>query len=431
MLVADTAVVRPVSPSVLAAAAPSTTPARRLTHIPALDGLRGVAWATVFATHAGLTEGVAGGQTVMFVFFGLSGFLITALIVNEHDTRGRVALGRFFARRAARLAPALVAFLVIWLGVVAIFGQDHWIGSVPGSSPGSAESLTVALQGVGAGLIYLTNWLGIFHVFTGYVPLGHLWSLAVEEQIYLFWAPLLVVLLLWRRRAALIGALVLSAASLVEVFLMVHAHHGGGGDRLYMGTDTRAAAFLVGGALAMLWARGGLSRWEVGHRSRLLMVSALVLIGASLLWLHDGTDPLGYSVGWVAATIGGPLLVVALVMGRHGWVGHLLSGPQLTYLGRRSYALYLWHYVWLTWLRSLGWSGVGLALLLSLVSAELSWRLVEARFLGHRRADRSITPSVPEAVIGSATWVRAGRSVLPWTPPPTPHPTPQPVSLPN
>ena len=374
---------------------------RLLGHTPALDGLRGVAWACVFVTHAGILTWLAGGQTAMFVFFGLSGFLITSLVVNELSVRGRVSLRRFFGRRVRRLAPALLVFLAVWLAVVAVFGDHPWIRSIPGGTPGMAEPFNVALEGVVAGAAYLTNWFGILHVFTGYVPLGHLWSLAVEEQIYLVWAPLLLVLLLWRRRAAVTVALVLSVVSLAEVFALELDNHGYGGDRMYMGTDTRAAAFLIGGALAITWAHGGLSRWTRRRPNAVLTAAALALLATAVVWMQSGDGPWRYSLTWAAATVGGPLLVLALMTGG-GAVARLLSGTVVTYLGRRSYALYLWHYVWLTWLRSLGWSGILLALGLTLASAELSWRLVEARFLGRRRAPRAVGADDPVAPVTSA-----------------------------
>jgi peptidoglycan/LPS O-acetylase OafA/YrhL len=393
----------PASPTAATPTAPvRDVPAgsRRLAHVPALDGLRGVAWAAVFVTHAGILTWLAGGQTAMFVFFGLSGFLITAVVVNEHSARGRVSLRRFFARRIRRLAPALLVFLAVWLAVVTVFGDQPWIRSIPGGTPGAAEPFTVALEGVGAAAGYVTNWFGILHLFTGYVPLGHLWSLAVEEQIYLVWAPLLLVLLLWRRRAAVVAALVLAAVSLGEVFAMEFDHHGYGGDRMYMGTDTRAAAFLLGGALAVAWAHGGLSRWHRRLPGALLTATALALLTTAVLWMQDGAGPWRYSLTWTAATIGGPLLVLALLSGDGGPLAALLSGPVVTYLGRRSYALYLWHYVWLTWLRSLGWAGIGLALVLTLACAEASWRLVEARFLTRR-------PPAADPTAGPAVDVRA------------------------
>ena len=355
-----------------------------LRHTPSLDGLRGAAWSGVFLTHAGLLSFFSTGQTAMFVFFGLSGFLITSLITNEFALRGGVSLRRFFARRAYRLVPALAVFLVIWLAVVAAFGSHPWIRTIPEHhSPGTAEPFNVALEGVGGAIVYLTNWFGIYHVFTGYIPLGHLWSLAVEEQVYVIWAPLCLVLMMWRRRVAIGVALALAVGSLIEVFALVFTHHTG--DHLYMGTDTRSGAFLLGGALAMIWAHGGLRAWRRRLPNTAMAALAIALLAAALVWLQPGATPWVYALTWTAATLGGPLLVAALMERGDSLLGRMLSGRVITYLGRRSYALYLWHYVWLTWLRSLGWMGVLLALGLSLASAELSWRLVESRVLARKR----------------------------------------------
>ena len=362
---------------------------RLLRHTPPLDGLRGAAWLGVFLTHAGLLSSFSTGQTSMFVFFGLSGFLITALITNEFALRGRVSLRRFFAGRAYRLVPALAAFLAIWLAVVAAFGNHPWIRTIPEHhSPGTAEPFNVALQGVGGAIVYLTNWFGIYHVFTGYIPLGHLWSLAVEEQVYLIWAPVCLILLMWRRRVAIGVALALAVGSLIEVFAFTFTHHTG--DHLYMGTDTRSGAFLLGGALAIIWAHGGLRAWRRRLPNSAMAALAIALLAAALVWLQAGATPWIYALTWTAATLGGPLLVAALMERGDSLLGRMLSGRVITYLGRRSYALYLWHYVWLTWLRSLGWAGVLLAFALSLASAELSWRLVESRFLARKRRMESL-----------------------------------------
>jgi peptidoglycan/LPS O-acetylase OafA/YrhL len=117
---------------------------------------------------------------------------------------------------------------------------------------------------------------------------------------------------------------------------------------------------------------------------------AIALLAAALVWLQAGATPWVYALTWMAATLGGPLLVATLMERGDSLLGRMLSGRVITYLGRRSYALYLWHYVWLTWLRSLGWTGVLLALALSLASAELSWRLVESRFLARKRRMESL-----------------------------------------
>ena len=351
-------------------------------HQPALDGLRGAAWLLVFVGHADLVPNIAFGPMAMFVFFGLSGFLITGMIVSERSATGTVSLRRFFARRALRLLPALVTFLVLWLLVVAVFGRHTWIGTVPGGSPGRPESFALALQGVAAALTYVTNWSGILGFFTGYIPLGHLWSLSVEEQIYLVWAPLLIALLAWRHRAALIAAGGLGVLSFAAV--LTHLHGGQGGVRVYMGTDTRAGAFLLGGAVALAWSRGDLSflsRRRIGGSVAFL---ALLTLALATIGLEGRQSSDVYFATWTAASIAAATLIATLVERGADAAGTVLSGKVIGYLGRRSYALYLWHYVWLTWFRGLGGIGVLMAFAATLGSAEASWQLVEARFVRHK-----------------------------------------------
>ncbi len=230
-------------------------------HQPVLDGVRGLAWFAVFLGHAGLAPGLAIGQVAMFVFFGLSGFLITTVLSVERIRTGHIRLRKFYARRALRLVPALVAFLAVWVLVVAIFGHESWVATVPGSSGASnGVSFSVAVEGAVGALTYLTNWCGLFNIFSGYVPLGHLWSLAVEEQFYLLWAPLLVVLIAVRRRVATATAFLLAAASFVDVVVLQHAHSTT--PWVFYSTDTRSGAFLVGGGVGLLWSdRRALATW--------------------------------------------------------------------------------------------------------------------------------------------------------------------------
>ena len=342
-----------------------------------------MSWLAVFVAHAGLVRDFALGQVAMFVFFGLSGFLITSLLLGEHLRRGRVSLRHFFARRALRLGPALVLFVAVWVGVAAIFGGHAWLASVPGARTGQGVPFAVALEAAGAALVYLTNWCDVFHLFTGYSPLGHLWSLAVEEQLYLVWAPLLALVLVRARRWAFSVAVALAAGSFLDVSIFHHTSTVS--TWVYRGTDTRMGTFLVGGALAVAWA-GPLARSRAWTRATRVIPSAALAALAWSAWVFDHPRSADETaLAWVAASVAGPMLVVA-VLDRHRAGGRSVLARALPgYLGRRSYALYLWHYVWLTWLSSLGAAGVVGALVATLASAELSWHLVEARALALRR----------------------------------------------
>jgi peptidoglycan/LPS O-acetylase OafA/YrhL len=336
----------------------------------------------VFADHTELVPAVATGQVAMFLFFGLSGYLITSLLTAERATTGRIAIGSFYARRALRLLPALVVFLLAWLMVIAVFGRSGWTTTVPNGHAGTGQSFTAALEGAGAALAYVTNWFELFHVFGGYVAVGHLWSLAVEEQFYLLWAPGLVLLLARGRRVALAGAVLLAVASFADVVLIQHAHSTT--SWLFRSTDTRAGVFLAGAALAV-WRSGHPDPPEPWKRLRRPVAWAALAVTVWAGWvLAHPASVLTYNAGWIAISVAAPVLTVALADARTT-IRPLLPGRVMIYLGRRSYGLYLWHYVWLTWFRDLGLPGIAMALAASLASAELSWQLVEARALRYKR----------------------------------------------
>jgi peptidoglycan/LPS O-acetylase OafA/YrhL len=344
---------------------------------------------------------MVGGQVAMDVFFALSGFLITSLIVTEKADTGVVSLRNFYARRALRLLPALFVFLAFWLAVVVVFGSRDWITSVPGGQ-GGPEPLGVAIQGVAAAVGYLTNWFTAFGLFSGYVPLGHLWSLAVEEQFYLLWAPFLVMLMLRGRRVTMTTVLVLAGLSLLEPLLLWDG--GTGVSRIVFGTDTRAGALLLGCAAGLAWSRGGL-RGLRGRSGALFLAIAIAALLLSGFGMNNSGSEWQWYLGWIADAVGSAVLAAALILRRAGMVSRLLRQPWLIYLGQRSYALYLWHYVWATWCSSLGPSGVVLTIVMSLVCAELSWLLVEQRALAlkgrlapQRRADppARLDPASPQ-----------------------------------
>jgi peptidoglycan/LPS O-acetylase OafA/YrhL len=370
---------------------------------PALDGIRGIAWTVVFFSHA-LILPLAIGQVSMFVFFSLSGFLITGLLLEERAATGSVSLRHFFARRALRLLPALAFFLVAWLAVVlATGGHASWTTTVPGGGRGQGTPPWVALQGVAAAVFYVSNWASLWHWFSGYVPVGHLWSLAVEEQFYLLWSPV-VVLLLARRSRRAVGWVALSAAvaSFTDVALrggalITHA--------IDMSTDTRAGAFLVGAALAVAWLRRASWLGVVeGAASRPVVVTALgVLAWGSWAFDHQVSTPV-FDATWIAVSLAAGLLVVAFLGEAHR-SGAIVASPVAAYVGRRSYALYLWHYAWLTWLAGMGLAGVPVALGASFVTAEASWRLVEKPALAQKsrftpsESRRSATEDAPTASV--------------------------------
>jgi peptidoglycan/LPS O-acetylase OafA/YrhL len=356
---------------------------RRLGFRPSLEGLRGVAFVMVFLDHTRWLPGLQLGGVAMYLFFGLSGFLVTAQLVAESGRDGRVDVPRFFSKRVRRLAPALALLLGVWLVVVALFPHASWTTTTPGGGSPGPTDLLVGLKGVvGAGGL-LTNWLDIFGLYGGRFALGHLWFIAVQEQLYLIWVPLLALLLVRFRRLVVPVALGLAALSLLESLVLIHGHTNW--MRIYAGTDTRATTLLLGSAAAMWWSSGRLD-W-IGRR--FVRVVAVPASAGALVWalvaLSAERASAVQTAGWIVAAVAGPLLVAALVVTGGGTGGRWLSRRVPLYLGSRSYALYLWHYVWLTWLASAGVLGVVGSLLAALVCAEISWWLVERPALRGRR----------------------------------------------
>jgi peptidoglycan/LPS O-acetylase OafA/YrhL len=354
----------------------AAVPLHRRRYVPAFDGLRAVLVGGVLAYHlSGARLASATGEVAVICFFALSGFLITFLLMDEHRERGRIAIGAFFRRRAARLFPALGLLLGVWAVVALAYRHAPWVTAVPGGGAGGPISVPTIAETVGAGVLYVTNWLNAFvrmNLWTGYSPLGHLWSLAVEEQFYLVWGPAMV--LLCRRRHGGWWITALALGFLVEPVWLYHQ----GTNRVYFGTDTRMGALLVGAALGWWWRAGRLRLLERPVLGGALgAVSAAALLVAGVGFRHP-------DVAW--QWVGG-MLLAALASG--GVVVHLathievrgaarvLARPTMVWLGRRSYAIYLWGYVFNTWFRSLGAACLPLVLVCTLATAECSYRFVE------------------------------------------------------
>lgn len=275
-------------------------PASRFPHLRALDGLRGLAVVLVLLSHF-TPELAPGGFLGVDLFFLLSGFLITSLLVAEWESSGAIALGRFWVRRARRLLPALMVVLVV-VGLHAFFF----------STP--AEQHQLGLDGL-ASLFYVANWRFIASgqsyvmqfVATEPSPLRHMWSLAIEEQFYLIW-PLVTLAVaavvrrfLWRGRhanpplrSALAGVSI--ALALVSAGWMVVKYHAGNDlDRLYYGTDTRVFMILVGAAIGAVTAgRPGVpDRWRVvmiglGTAGVVALLVATIRVETTTAWLYAG-----------------------------------------------------------------------------------------------------------------------------------------------
>jgi peptidoglycan/LPS O-acetylase OafA/YrhL len=391
---------------------------RTLPYLPALDGLRGLAVAAVLLFH-GQVGFLRGGHLGVTVFFTLSGFLITSLLLLERTRHGRVDLPRFWVRRARRLVPAMLLCLPLAALVV------H-------ESPGPVGS--GVLGDAVASLGWVANWRFILHhqtyadLFALPSPFQHFWSLGVEEQFYVAF-PLLFVLVLkrgvaQRHRGALAALLgVLIVGSTLELARLNAT--GGAFSRAYYGTDARIAELLVGALLAVALVKAE------GLRS----LNRPVVSGAGLLGLAglgvaftvlDTGNPLLYRGGFLAVAVCAALVIAAAVQPGSP-VARVLAFPPLVQLGVISYGVYLFHWPLFLLLtaETTGLSGPSLLLLrlvLTVGLAVLSYVMIErpARF-GSLSPAQGFGGWAGGAVAGVLAVALATGAV----PLPTPHPTGQ------
>ena len=358
------------------------------TRIPALEGLRGLAVIGVLLFH---DDRLTGGFLGVDLFFVLSGFLITGLLIDEKRRSGAIALGGFWIRRARRLLPAMIVLLV------PIVPLMYWLGS-----PGQLQA---ARDGALPSLVYLSNWQQIgegsdyWALFSDPSPLTHLWSLAVEGQFYIVW-PVVVVAIArlgrWRRWLGMVTAAGI-AASAAAMTLLYDATDV---NRAYIGTDTRVSAILLG-ALAAIVALPSVVENAAVRRPALLAVGtellhAVLVAGLAWSWFTiDGQDDGLYHGGFLAHSAAAALLLSTVALRRATIVQKALSWRVFTAVGAISYSLYLWH--WPVYLildeARVGTGGLWLSLLrwsVSTAAAVASYLLVESpirrrRWLATRR----------------------------------------------
>jgi peptidoglycan/LPS O-acetylase OafA/YrhL len=377
---------------------PPKPPISAVPYLPGLDGMRAIAVAAVMVYHAN-SSWLPGGFLGVEVFFVISGYLITLLLIGEHERTGGVKLGQFWLRRARRLLPALFVLLIGVTIYTTLFRRDA-LGQLRGD--------------VLAALTYVTNWYQIW-VGQGYTasgdfaPLRHLWSLAVEEQFYLLWPLIMVGLMrLGRNRLPSLSRYLLLAAVLVTVVMAVLYYEGpiatceitpnaywqlgdrciSKTDTLYLGTITRAGGLLLGGAFAMVWRPVAIMRSPMRHKGRLLDVAALVgLVGlGALCWYlyligPAGADPWLFRGGFVVCGLA-TLLMIAAVTHQRAWSGKLLGNVVLLWIGTRSYGLYLYHWPIYQGIRRLAGNTLTVpqffaAIAAACVVTELSYRFIE------------------------------------------------------
>jgi len=351
---------------------PAAAPTAR--HIRALDGVRGAAVIAVLLFHGGMLRG---GYLGVDLFFVLSGFLITSLLLAEGAGTGRIALGPFWARRARRLLPALFLMLAVVAIYAAFIAEPNELARIRGDFL--------------ATLGYVANWrfvLGGFDywtLFTSPSPLAHTWSLAIEEQFYVFW-PLVVTglgLLVGRRagtwaRTVFIACAVLAAGSAALALRFWFATEAT--VRIYYGTDTRIAAILMGAALAawLIW-RGPARR--DGTRLALEATAAVSVVVLALCWWRLEGRGL-YAGGLLLCGVCATIVIAAAAHPTPGPIARAFAWGPLVGAGLISYGLYLWHwpvYVYLDARRTglEGWALLAVRLTVTTAIALASYHYVE------------------------------------------------------
>jgi peptidoglycan/LPS O-acetylase OafA/YrhL len=328
-------------------------------HHPGLDGIRGVAIVLVLGQHAP-TKPLANGYVGVTVFFCLSGYLITTLLVRELDA-GSIGLRAFYLRRAARLGPGLLAVVAVTTLVLLVDRRDLSIGQV------LAPAVTALAYATS-----LYDWTGRF--FSTYDYFNYTWSLSVEEQFYLVWP----VALLWgyrrnRRVFTVLTVLLIGATLGLNLFLGL-AHAVKFDPHEYVGTDTNALPILVGCLLAMVLHNNWLSR-------TVRYVAPWALLALSLLAvLAYRNDADRTSLVRVAGTGLALVLLVGVVTRPRSLLGSLLAARLMRWLGERSYSIYLWNVLArIAVLHALGHTFVGdlVWIAVVVVVAEAGFRLIE------------------------------------------------------
>ncbi|MEQ8440003.1 MAG: acyltransferase family protein [Ilumatobacter fluminis] len=368
-------------------------------YLPGLDGMRALAVLAVLVYHAN-AEWLAGGFLGVEVFFVISGYLITLLLMSEWEEHGRIDMMAFWGRRARRLLPALFTMLFLVLTYTWIF---EW------------EALGRLRGDFLAAIFYVSNW---YQIWVGqqygsaaeFEPLRHLWSLAVEEQFYLIW-PLVMVLFLKRSGTRKLGmtARWLVLAALLITVATAFINYGGSvgtcettpdaywtvGDRciskqnfLYLSTITRSSGILLGAAFAMVWRPVAIMRGPLRKADRLLdLVSlvGLVIIAVSCWWLSFkpglGTNSFLFRGGFLLTSIA-TLFMIAAVTHPYTLSARWLGARPMVYIGTRSYGLYLYSWPIYQILKDPTRAGLtGSQFLIGIVAtfvlAELSYRFIE------------------------------------------------------
>ena len=406
-------------------------------YIPALDGLRTLAVVAVVLYHLNLTW-AQGGLLGVTIFFVLSGYLITRLLLNEIAKTGRIDLKSFWIRRIRRLFPAVVTVVVVTCALCTVFNH---------------VMLTKMRPDILPSLLFFNNWWQIMQDVSYFnapgdpSPLTHFWSLAIEEQFYLIWPPLLLAMVSVHMSKPNTRRVVLGLAAVSAVAMMVLYNPATDPSRVYYGTDTRVFSLLLGAWMAFIPDRDlaparlvrhlGLDRlagaakhgksksdtaeaattkpselarfWSSPASIDLMGVVGLVGL-AAMVALTNGYTAFQYRGGTLLCSIL-TLMVIAACVQPQGMVARALAAEPLVWIGKRSYSIYLWHYPLLLLMNPVAnindtpWWQYILQVLLVVAVAECSYRFIETPF--RKGAFGRTVSELRDGTTTPAGWMRA------------------------
>lgn len=345
-------------------------------YMPGLDGLRAIAVLGIIIYHLN-KQWLTGGFLGVDTFFVISGYLITSLLLKEYDDTGIIKLKSFWIRRLKRLLPAVIVLLMVVGTATLLLKSDNIIR---------------VKHDIIAAIFYVSNWwyiakdVNYFEQFS-FMPLKHLWSLAIEEQFYIFFPVILVTLLLTIKKRYKIG-FIFWGVSIISLGLMMFIYSiNGDHSRVYFGTDTRLQTLLLGVILAFLWPPFKLKNDppkvvkyvidSIGSLSFIVLIFLFFIINDETNWIYDG----GFYLISILT-----LFIIASVVHPSTCIAKIFSNPVLVFIGKRSYSLYLWHFAVISFVHSYYVDGqipvyvYFIDISLTIIFAELSYRFIETPF---------------------------------------------------